>query len=137
MKRLEDIPKKTLFEVPEGYFEKLPGIIQARVAAKEPARAWGTLALRYAMPTVALIAVAVFFWQGPTPSSTEDLLASIDSEQLVAYLQESELNADDLLESIALDPDEINAIEEGAMEDIDMDDVDIEELESEFEVRNN
>ena len=32
MKKLEEIPKKEVFKVPEGYFENLPGIIQARVA---------------------------------------------------------------------------------------------------------
>ena len=32
MKKLDEIPKKSIFEAPEGYFDRLPGIIQARVS---------------------------------------------------------------------------------------------------------
>ena len=41
MKKLEDIPKKQNFEVPEGYFEKLPGIIQSRVTQQHKEKSWG------------------------------------------------------------------------------------------------
>ena len=36
MKKLEDIPKKEIFDVPDGYFEKLPGKIQARISGSVP-----------------------------------------------------------------------------------------------------
>ena len=137
MKKLEDIPKKTLFEVPEGYFERLPGVIQARVAEKQPESAWRSYAVKYALPSVAVIAVAVFFWSGPATGTAEELLAGIDSEQLVAYLAESELNADELLESIPLDQDEADRIEENALEEIELSDYDLDELENEFDVTPN
>ncbi len=136
MNKLEDIPKKTLFEVPEGYFDRLPGIIQARVAEKRPEVAWGSFAVKFALPAVALVAAGLFFWSGPTAMSTEDMLAGIDSEQLVAYLGESELNADDLLESVPLDQDEASALEDDALNEIELSDIDLEELEQEFDSTN-
>ena len=33
--KLEDLPQKEIFDVPEGYFEKLPGTIQARIAERQ------------------------------------------------------------------------------------------------------
>ena len=49
MKKLEDIPKQNIFEVPDGYFDKLPSVIQARIAKPEP-KFWQLPAFRYAMP---------------------------------------------------------------------------------------
>ncbi len=136
MKKLEDIPKKTLFEVPDGYFDRLPGVIQARVTEKQPELAWGSFALKFALPAVALVAVAVFFWNGPAALSSEELLAGIDSEQLVAYLGESELNSDDLLEFVPLDQEEASALEDNALNEIELTDLDLDELEQEFDTTN-
>ena len=140
MKKLEDIPKKMLFEVPEGYFDKLPGVIQARVSEKRPESAWagfGSFAVKFALPVIAVIAAGVFYLSSPVTVSAEELLAGIDSEQLVAYLQESDLNADDLLESIPLDLEEADAIEEDALDEMKLNDLDMEELANEFDVTNN
>ena len=127
MKRLDEIPKKTLFEAPEGYFEKLPSRIQARIAKPEPAAAWGKLALRYAIPVAVLGAAAIFFLTSRPSLSPEEVIASIDSEQLVAYLQDSEVNTDDLLDVIALEPAEVESIEMNALGDFIVDDVTVDE----------
>lgn len=135
MKRLEDIPKKTIYEVPDGYFDRLPAAIQARVAQKPNASALvtGRYVLKYALPLVALIAVSVVFLSGPSNQSAEEILAGIDSEQLVAYLEETDINADDLMTELDLDPEEVIAIEEGAFDEINLDDSDMESLTDEFE----
>ena len=68
VKKLEDIPKKNIYEVPEGYFDKLPGIIQSRVAKEETIRKpFFVHSLRYAIPAmvVAIVALAVLFFRGP------------------------------------------------------------------------
>lgn len=140
MKRLEDIPKKTLFEVPEGYFDKLPGVIQERVAAQRPESAWsgyGRVAVRFALPVVVLAAAAVFFLTNRESVSTEELLSSIDSEQLVAYLEETEVNTDDLLEYVPLEAEELQALEEDAFGEFVLDEIDLEELENEFDTTRN
>lgn len=121
MKRLDEIPKKSLFEAPEGYFEKLPGRIQARISMPEPEVAWGKLTLRYAVPLVMLAAAAIFVVTNRPTLSPEEVIASMDSEQLVAYLEDVELNTDDLLDAITLEPAEVESIEMDALGDFVMD----------------
>lgn len=129
MIRLDDIPKKSLFEAPEGYFEKLPGRIQARIARPEPDPAWGRLALRYALPVVLLAAAAVLVLTNRDNLSPEDLLAQVDSEQLVAYLDETDLNSDDLLDAVPLDEAEAESLEADALGDLVIDENVLEEVE--------
>lgn len=114
MKRLEDIPKKNIFEAPEGYFDELPGIIQSRVAdkrgASSPILSFG-LVLRYAIPVVA-IAFALFFVfrQNDPLGNPDELLASVSTEELTYYLVESDFTTDELLDLVDLSDEEINAL---------------------------
>src|SRR5258706_2946393 len=99
MKKLDDIPKKNIFEVPDGYFDRLPLKIQARVETTKQTHTlpvWN-LALRYAMPIV-IVGFALAYFLKPTTPETEEILASISNEHLVAYLQESDISESDLLE---------------------------------------
>lgn len=138
MKRLDEIPKKMLFKVPEGYFETLPGRIQARVSKPEPVpavmgMAWGRLGLRYALPVLMIAAAAIFVINLEPARSPEEVIASLESEQLVAYLQESDLNIDDLLEAIPLDGSEVDMLEVDALEDFGFDEANVDELVDEFD----
>jgi hypothetical protein len=113
MKKLEDIPKKEVFDVPEGYFETLPGMIQSRVskqsAGGRPAWVFG---LRYALPSVVLLAVAIFWFTRPDADrSPEGMLASVQTEELVAYLNDTDLTTDELLETVHLDGMDASEIE--------------------------
>ena len=115
MKKLEDIPKKDVFKVPEGYFENLPSIIQARVTGQKKERAFlpsFSYALRYAVPVVILGAIG-YFWLNPAqPKTAESILATIETEDLVAYLTETEMTTDELLESVQLDANDLDQIED-------------------------
>jgi hypothetical protein len=141
MKRLDEIPKKSLFEVPDGYFEELPGVIQARVAipiaiGTEPEAAWGRLALRYALPVIALAAAAIFIINREPVRSPEEVIASLESEQLVAYLEETDVNIEDLLEAIPLDGTEVDMLEVDALDNFGFDgfdEGDIDELVDDFD----
>lgn len=114
MKRLEDIPKKNIFETPEGYFDELPGIIQSRIAVKSrttsPFPSFG-LALRYAVPLL-VIAIALFFvFRSNAPlGNPDELLASVSTEELAYYLVESDFTTDELLDLVELSDEEINAL---------------------------
>jgi len=119
MKKLEDIPKKNFFEVPEGYFDHLPEIIQSRISVSRRApvmiHSW-TRALRYALPLTALVAAGIFWYQNYSGSSSarvdvESELASIHSDQLAAYLDEHEVTMDDLVETVNWSSDELNDLE--------------------------
>src|SRR5687768_2398824 len=90
MSKLENIPKKTVFTVPDGYFEKLPAAIQSRISAKDVDGRWSTLfsyGLRYALPLV-VIAAAVFYYVQSRPE-TEAILATIETTELILFIQET------------------------------------------------
>jgi hypothetical protein len=135
MKKLEDIPKKNVFEAPEGYFDRLPGVIQARAAEGNRASSWAPvlrMSLRYALPALVIAAASFFYLTRATPLSTQDLIASVDSASLAAYLDDSDLSSDDLMESIPLDHDEADAIRDQTVDDVNMNDEDIEYLKDEL-----
>jgi hypothetical protein len=116
MKKLEDIPKKEIFKVPDGYFDSLPNRIQARIAEESPAREerfFFRFKLQYALPVIVLLAVgAALFLPVRQPDSVESLLAGVQTEELIAYLEESGITTEDVLEDVefnATDLDEIEA----------------------------
>jgi hypothetical protein len=114
MKKLEDISKADIFKTPEGYFDKLPGVIQSRIA-KENGRSvhpFRFYALRYALPAAVL--VAIFFWFMPLSKDTtaEGILASIDTYDLMAYLNDDEFTLDELLDQAVLDEEDANTIQQ-------------------------
>lgn len=120
--KLEDIPKKHVFKEPEGYFDKLPGVIQSRIAEKEPffSTTWG-VALKYALP-VFIAGIAAFFVFRPNDSfnNPEQLLASVSSEELSYYLEESDLSTEELLDIVDLDGVDIDALNDSVFnQDID------------------
>lgn len=132
MKKLEDIPKNNPFTVPDGYFDKLPGIIQSRIAegeAKKQPRPYFRYALQYAMPVVVLIVVAVIYFTPKESESYEDILASVSTEQLAAYLADSDITTGDILESAGLNEESAEAIEA----EVYFNDIDLEDL-SEFDL---
>ena len=115
MKKLEDIPKNNIFEVPEGYFDKLPGVIQSRVAAKEKQSTIGVygLALKVALPLLTIgLAVFLIFRENDPHGSPEDLLASVSTEQLSDYLIDTDLSTDELLDNLDLNELDVNALNE-------------------------
>jgi hypothetical protein len=105
MKRLEDIPKKQSFKVPDGYFEDLPMRIQARIETEKPKSvvsfSYGKLALRYALPIILTGIVSVVVWNNYAAKTEDPLVAleNVAAEQLVAYLENDEISADDILEN--------------------------------------
>jgi hypothetical protein len=127
MKKLEDISKENIYQVPEGYFEKLPGIIQARVARPEP-KVWFTPSLKFAMPVMALVVALTIWFTSGNSNSVEEQLNEIQTEQLLAYLEESELSVDLLAEEVVLSEEELYSLEENVFSSMEPIDFSIEEL---------
>jgi hypothetical protein len=104
VKRLEDIPKKQPFTVPEGYFDDLPMRIQARLQKPEAHPFWSTnwgLSLKLTVPVLAIGVVAILFWNIPTQS--KDPFAKLDtipSEQLLAYLESDAITTEEVIENV-------------------------------------
>lgn len=137
MKKLENIPKTNIFEVPEGYFDKLPLQIQARVAAENPApqpQPWLRYSLRYALPMLVFALAAIFVFR-PKVAKVEKILASVSTEELVAYLESNALSTDELLDSYDFDDASAEAIEQEVYFSFDFNTDDVNEYEYPFEVQ--
>ncbi len=135
MKKLEDIPKNHPFKVPDGYFDNLPGIIQSRVAEKSEvleAKPYFRYALQYALPVVVLAIVAVVYLYPTNPQDVDPMLASVSTEELVAYLEQSEITTEELLDEMDLDSESVEAIESEVyfndIENLDELDLDLDNL---------
>jgi hypothetical protein len=137
MKKLEEIPKENIYQVPEKYFDELPGIIQARTSGPgaRVTSPYLTFSLRYALPALALTLLLVFWFNRPRPDSphghAEDMLAAIDSESLVAYLEDNGITTEELLEEVDLSQHELIEIE-NTVYDMGFDDSDIDALMNEY-----
>jgi hypothetical protein len=116
MKKLENIPKKEIFSVPEGYFDGLPAKIQARISAENPSPEPSFIVrykLQYALPVIIIMAVGIF-WITETrqPADVDTLLASVETADLVMYLDnDADITTDDLLENVQFDAMDLEAIE--------------------------
>ena len=101
--------------VPEGYFDRLPGIIQSRVSENSQAKVRlpvSQFALRYALPVV-VVAILGVMWFSKTskPMDAESILASVQTEDLVAYLDEADVSTEEMLESVGFSEEDLEEIE--------------------------
>lgn len=131
--KLEDIPKKEIFTAPEGYFDTLPGVVQARVTKPVRAiRSVGYYSLRYALPSV-LIVVAGLVWYTRQVSSAQDILSGVATEELISYLEETEaFSTEELLDTELLDADDAQAIEQKVY-DLELSDDLLDDLQNNLE----
>jgi hypothetical protein len=132
---LRDLPKKKLFTTPDRYFDELPMRIQKRIREREaisrPLPDWQPR-WRMAIAGLLLLALAVPAWwfgQGSRSQSPEDILVRVSTEDVLAYLIAGGMEAEDILDHMALNDVEItldpempalipDEIDEREMEDI-------------------
>jgi len=109
MKKLEDIEKKNIYTTPEGYFDQLPDKIQSRIQNQDQKRRqiWMNPALRYAAAAAIILLVGWFgIFRMSTinePADYNQLLTEVSTAELVAYIESSDLTADEILDEINLD----------------------------------
>lgn len=100
--RLDDLKKEIPFSVPEGYFEKLPQIIQSRIPSepiRKPMVGWSwqrSVALASAMALIlVLVWVTVPERQG---SLGQEPLSNVSDASIVDYLEDQNISYYDLSE---------------------------------------
>lgn len=131
--KIDELKKDNLFQVPEGYFEELPSIIQARVTEDrkadpiwifQPAFSWAAVAA-----SVLIFGVYFAFFRIGTDatSNVELLIAEVSMEDLVGYIENSDLTTEELIASVDL---EGFSYEDLAPEDMFLEDIEIYDLES-------
>ena len=125
--KLDNIKAKQPFTVPKGYFDMLPGMVQARVATPERKPVFSfPVALKYALPVITLTIAVIFWMQRNDVNTTQDvqqLLAEIPTADIIDYLEESDLTLMDIIESLDYEEfefddfmDELDTITEEDME---------------------
>ncbi|HYC87185.1 MAG TPA: hypothetical protein VEB86_18260 [Chryseosolibacter sp.] len=92
-----------IFKVPDGYFENLPGVINERVvAATAVRRRFIKSVYAYAAAAVLILLVLVRLNRpAMTAQDAETILASIETEELINYLEESDISVEDVLSEAA------------------------------------
>ena len=120
---LNQLPKKDSFQVPENYFDELPGLIQDRVRVK--AKTPWKITLKYALPFVLLIVSIGYFTQNKTDETVQ-----ISKQEAADYIDnQMDIDFDETLlaEEISVQSVE-QPTETSAMEDYLLDEADEELL---------
>lgn len=139
--KLENVSKKEIFSVPDGYFDKLPSIIQNKAieSTKKKTYLVSSGVLKLAFPFIALILIVGYFgykFQNNSSkfnSNIELMLASVSTEEMVNFLDESDISSDDLLELVSFEGE---AVDDISYELDDISDADLELLINEFDFEN-
>lgn len=139
MKKLEDLPKRVDFKVPEGYFEELPMRIQSRIATNPEKQGMPAIrvALRYAMPLVAILAIGVVWYMESRPVTIQEKLAQFNEAELTLFVDDAELTSEELAELVTWSAADLDELEDevysvldpsGEGLEISIDELDIENL---------
>ena len=137
--KLDDIKKKNIYTVPDKYFDQLPTRIQSRVNDKKSVLGvplnW-KLALKVAMPVVAVVMILFYFGIATMSNSTlssEELLAQVHTDDLIAYLETTDITTDEIIEEVDFTNIELDFYENGPiMQDIELNNEEIDALLDEY-----
>lgn len=98
--KLDDIEKKNPYSVPSGYFESLSPEIQNKIMKKTPGFLSYSLILKWVLaPAMSILLAAGFWWNYSSQNQLKsaDLLVGITEEDIMNYLEQSELTDMELL----------------------------------------
>ena len=140
--KLEDINKENVFKVPENYFEELPGRLEKRIKEEKSPESIPVFTIQNVLKMAAAAVFIIFAIVGIRQlgnqklSAPLDILASITTGELVAYLEYSDISTDDLLTTIDWSViDEDNSwIEDNLIPDNELDDEFIDQILNEYEI---
>jgi hypothetical protein len=117
--KLDNIPRENIHKTPEGYFDELPGIIQARVTQKSSRSTfWQTLLVpatgwKVALATAVLALILVFsivFESNKVSGTVDEILAEVSLEDLIEYVEYSDITTDDILAELDMSEYELDDI---------------------------
>ena len=104
--RLEDLERNVPFEVPDGYFDKLPSIVMSRLPAtpeRQPLVSWSwqrSLGLAGALSLI--IALVWFTYPQQQGSLGNERLSQVSDDAILEYLAEENISYYDLSENDAV-----------------------------------
>ena len=108
-KRLEEIEKKQVFTVPNNYFENLPSQIQQKIQSKtqrKPLFVFSWLKYGISLATICLVLWMGYLYYQPsdtttTQSGAENILADVSNDEIITYLQQSDVSQFELVERVS------------------------------------
>ena len=135
-KKIKDIDKNLNFQVPDGYFEDLPLKIQKRIEEEKPKSrnlklpVWS---FTMAASIVLIISFALLFGSDNS-NNAENLLAEVSEEDLVAYIEELDLDEYDLATTFPETTDELEFEDIEMMDGLDLEDHSIDDILLEYNI---
>jgi len=131
--KLEDISKSNGFKVEDKYFEELPLKIQNRISQEKKYFEWGSLNViwKLGIAILPIIVIISFLIGRPGNDSIEDLLASIPEQDLLAYLESTDLQIEELSDFYF---EEDANLEMNALDQIELNDDALEEIYLEYDL---
>ncbi len=112
--QLDDIRKESVYKVPSRYFVELPGIIQARIQKGPEITQHSRLPIfnwKIALVTATLLLTLVFYalFRGNSKAiSPEEILAQVSIEDIIEYLDFSEITTEDILAELTMEEADID-----------------------------
>lgn len=100
--RLDDLKKEVPFSVPDGYFDKLPQIIQSRIPSepvRKPVFGWSWQRSLGLVSAMALILVLVWVTVPERQGSLgQEPLSGVSNASIISYLEDQDMSYYDLSE---------------------------------------
>ncbi len=132
--KLDDIDKKETFKVPDGYFEDLPLKIQQRISTGQKKQRRGIPVWSLAMAASVIVILTFIFLIPDNNSAAEDMLAEIPQDELIAYLDQLELDEFDIASAMGEDVNAINLEDMNILDGIDLGDEAIDDVLLEYDL---
>ena len=107
--KLDELPKSNVFTTPDRYFEELPTIVQTKAAAstkRSGALSLSPLFYRLTAASLIVLVVAIGYFNISNTNTSTDIAGLIDevsTEELVAYLDDSDLSTDEFLAMVNIE----------------------------------
>lgn len=132
--KIDDIDKKNNFKVPEKYFEDLPLKIQTRIHKDEKKNQYAFPLWKLAVAASMLIFLVTYFIIEEQPTSADALLAEVSQEELIAYLDEIDIDLEEITSTFQETANDFDLDMVDAFESLEVDEEDLDELMLEFDL---
>lgn len=140
--KLEDLNRSVPYQVPEGYFDKLPSVMQTRVhehiAEKEHTFTISWSWRRTALVGIAASVVGALLWityPQKQHSLGEETLSQVTDEEIVKYLKDNQVTQQEMSEHTQLS--ELYGGEEALLQQLNVDDEDLKKAIQEADLEGN
>ncbi len=131
---LDDIDKKGIFKTPEEYFEDLPLKIQQRISNEAKSRKYTIPSWSLAFAASTLLIITFVFILSKSGPNAEELLADIPQDELMAYLDQIDIDEYDIASVITESAEELEFENTNMLDGIDLEDQSIEDVLLEYDL---